>query len=410
MSNLKQKFVFPSIAIAISFFLATLLVELAFVTISRIQEGRFFKTSELVQRELNSVQTDAQYKMKVQGEDCHWAELFRPHPAYLYVKKNRPPCAQPDINADGFQGPLASFRKNPKVFTILFGGSSVAEDLLGNGKLTTLEIALNQEFKVPGFDRIEVISTAMAGWRQPQTFIAFTMNSHRVDAVVTLDGYNELYLMLEAPNGRLFGTLANPFAMRGIGSLADTKGALAGLLDGFLLTWIRKDEFFQQSHAIYFLVNRTRNKLREIYQSSMRDAPWLQGLAPIAGDISRKETFRYNLEQYKHTLRQTDAIAKRFGIRAIHFLQPVPAEKNKLTEWESSNTGDLSYRDDYRVQSKELLSLRSEQIDVISLHDFFKDTSEQIFNDRIHLNKHGLNMVTRKIVEEIGRSWKLQRK
>lgn len=394
----------------LSLILASIAIELTFVAASRLKEGRFVSTSDLVNRELNSVEVDAQFKMKIQGEDCRWSEMFRPHPTYLYVKKNRPPCADQGINADGFRGPLAPLTKDPKVFTILFGGGSVAEDLVGTAEVTALETELNSKFRVPGFDRIQVITSAVAGWRQPQTFIAFAMNSHRIDAFVTLDGYNEHYLMIESPNGRLFGTLVNPFSMRGVDSITDTKGAVSGVLEGLLFSWLREDGWLQKSHTIYFFTDRLRNKLRDIHQHSRRDETGLHSLASSSDELSRAETFRYNLERYKHTLRQTNAIARRFRIRTLHFLQPVPAEKRNLTDREVGLVGDLSYRKDYQVQTDELMELAKEEINVVSLHDLFKDTSEDIFNDRIHLNPTGREAVTQKIVNDIGRRWKLEAK
>lgn len=410
MKQRKHQILFPVASMALSLILAAIAIELTFVAASRLKEGRFVSTSDLINREVNSVQVDAQFKMKIQGEDCNWAELFRPHPTYLYVKKNRPPCADLGINADGFRGPLAPLKKDPKVFTILFGGGSVAEDLVGTEEVTTLETELNAKFRVPGFDRIQVINAAIAGWRQPQTFIAFAMNSHRIDAFVTLEGYNEHYLMIETPNGRPFGSLVNPFAMRGVDSITDTKGAVSGVLEGFLFAWLREDGLLQKSHTVYFFTDRLRNKLRDIHQQSRRDETGLHNLASSGGELSRTETFRYNLERYKHTLRQTNAIASRFKIRTLHFLQPVPAEKRNLTAREVEVVGDLSYRKDYQVQTDELLELTKEEINIVSLHDLFKDTSEDIFNDRIHLNLSGREAVIQKIVSDIGRRWKLEAK
>lgn len=408
--NQKYKILFPVASMALSLILAVVAIELTFVAASRLKEGRFVSTSDLVSRELNAVQVDARFRMKIQGEDCNWAELFRPHPTYLYVKKNRPPCADLGINSDGFRGPLAPMIKDPKVFTVLFGGGSVAEDLISLADVTPLETVLNTRFQVPGFDRIQVISAALAGWRQPQTFIAFAMNSHRIDAIVTLEGYNEYYLMIETPSGQPFGSLVNPFAMRGIDSITDTKGAVSGVLEGFLLSWLRADGLMQKSHAVHFFTDRLRNKLREIYQHSRRDEIGLHNLASSAVELSRAETFRYNLERYKHTLRQTDAIAKRFKIRTLHFLQPVPAEKRSLTEREVGLVGDLGYRNDYQVQTDQLMLLKKEGVNIISLHDLFKDTSTDIFDDRIHLNSSGREAVIQRIVSDIGRSWKLEPK
>ena len=68
---------------ALSLILAAIAIESTLVAASRLKEGRFVSTSDLVNRELNSVEVDAQFKMKIQGEDCSWAEMFRPHPTYL---------------------------------------------------------------------------------------------------------------------------------------------------------------------------------------------------------------------------------------------------------------------------------------------------------------------------------------
>jgi hypothetical protein len=109
MSDRTRNIVFPFVAVAFPILTTIFFIELAFVTISRLREGEFYSSSELVQREINSVQIDAQYKMKVQGEDCHWADLFRPHSAYLYLTITRP-----DYLTDfSFHGPARTeFSKN----------------------------------------------------------------------------------------------------------------------------------------------------------------------------------------------------------------------------------------------------------------------------------------------------------
>ncbi len=348
--------------------------------------------------------------MKIQGEDCHWSEMFRPHPTYLFVKKTVPPCAEPAINSDGFRGPLAPLIKDPRVFTILFGGGSVAEDLLGGLPITTLETELNRKFKVPGYDKIQVISTAMAAWRQPQTFIAFSLNSHRIDAYATLDGFNEYYLIEETPVGNLFGSIGNPFVLRGETTISGIKGALAAFLDGSLLKWMRNDGILQKSHAIYFFVNRLRNKFREIHLSTNRNIEGQNSVIAPEPGVTKEQVFRYNIDRYLHTLRQTDAIAKRFQIRVLHFIQPVPAEKKSLTERETALVGDLTYVNFYRAFAQELLLLNKEDINVISLHDLFKDTAEELFRDRIHLNDNGNEILLERIVTEIVQKWQLQRK
>lgn len=411
MKAFKRRFLFPILAIVVSLLAFTFFIESAFTIYHRILHGRFIAIQELQASEPNSVQAEALQKLNENGATCAWADMFIPHANYLYVKKSTPPCAEDGINVDGFRGPALPIVKDAKQFTLLFGGGSVAEELLGTGAVTTIEDELNRKYKIKGFHRFKVYSTAMAGWRQPQTFLAFAMNSHRIDAFVTLDGFNEFHLLLDGKNGLPYGTLVNPFELSGL----DLTPSIALVIEGKLRNWSLSDGLLQKSHAAHFLVSRIRNRLRFIAsQKSLIGSRMVNSPGKLNFNID--DLASYNRFRLQHTFRQTNALAKRFGIRTLHFLQPVLFGKKAMSPSEAmimqalKDSYPFSLGEKYRRQVDALLELQKENVSVIDLSDLYSESKETSFVDRVHLSKSAQKVLMQKIVDSIGKEWGLESK
>jgi glycosyltransferase involved in cell wall biosynthesis len=327
-----------------------------------------------------------------------YVETLFPHPYLGWVHHGNPPGGIPGVNNVGLLGQDFPCEKDPAAFTILLTGGSVACQFAQNvaGGPRYLEEELNGRYTTGDGRRFVVLNGAAGAWKQPQQAILFLQHADAVDAVVTLDGWNEHYLLaaaqrLEYPASNFH--LVNPLATQSHRQLVGIW--LAGGLEG----WLRRHPWLARSRALGALVRALRRALWR--RLVARPGPGgtrrtsLESIFALPADWDLPRRFQHAVRSYAKYVLAIHAVAARWGVRTAHFLQPVPAIGKVLTAEERAVVGDLGYHDRYAAMVEKLLGLRRVGVPIFSLTDLFGDCAETIYADAIHLARDARTLESR---------------
>ncbi|MBI3555619.1 MAG: hypothetical protein HY074_05095 [Deltaproteobacteria bacterium] len=316
-------------------------------------------------------------------------------------------CRRPNINAFGLAGPELPLRKNPAAYVVLVVGGSVAEQFMESrpGHPPALETLLNASYRSPTGKPFEVINGAIAAGAQPMQAISFLLLHDLADAVIGLEGYNELGNYgsdnrIEAP-ARIWDELQ-------AAGYGDYRQMLAQKASHEFYAFAR-DHFpmsrsytgFALAYGLVALVDEAARHGQEIVASA------IPGLPPELGAEERKSFFR---EQYAKYLGAIDAIAKHRQMKAAFFFQPVPAFDKQLTPAERAVVGDLAYGPLYREMVTGMLVFRRSGLPVFPLLDAFKSYRGALYVDPIHVRTNpGNELLAGAMVRRLVSAWGLKK-
>ena len=398
---LKAAALFVGLAVA---FVGLEILSTAWLT---VRDGRYTSAKELFATSRNSYIQDITH-----GGNCRYVDTMYPHPYLAFVHHHDDPCGVPGANNIGMLGDNYPVARNPDRYVILVSGGSVASQLgqlFDPARRSFLEEELNRHYVSPTGKPFQVLNGALGAWKQPQQMILFAIYGDFIDAVVTLDGYNEQYLIqpglgvrFEMPAANYLGV--NPIvAQDGFGSLAVSwfLGRIAGWL-GQVVT--------VHSHAAYLLATALAGKPAD--DNSGFGAKTYATMMGLPKDIASSPSayMDWQIAQYAKYIRVMDLMARDFGIKAMFFLQPVPAVDKPLTAEESRNTPDKSYGPRYVEIARRLVALRDRNIEVRSLLDIFKDEKETIYVDDIHpkrerMDSRGYSLLAARMAQDMAGAW-----
>ncbi len=348
------------------------------------------------------------------GGDRYVDTLF-PHPYLGWVHHGNPPSGVRDINNVGLFGQDFPCEKDDARFVILLTGGSVAAQLGQNlaGWPRYLEEELNRNWTTGDGRRFVVLNGGAGAWKQPQQTILFLLYCDVVDAVVTLDGWNEHYALdsgtrLEMPATNFH--LTNPLAT---GSHRQVVGVW---LSGVVERLTRRT----RSRALGALGDAVR---RTLYRALVERAPadrrrtTVESLFGLPPDYRPADCFRHAIRSYVKYFVAMNAIATQWQVKTAHFLQPAPAIGKTLTDEERAVVGDLGYKERYERMVEELLKLRRMGLPIVSLTDLFADCGETIYSDWSHLARdpdtgesRGYRMMAARMAAEMATAWGLSRR
>ena len=138
--------------------------------------------------------------------DCRYVDTLFPHPYLAFVHHDNPPCGLHYVNKIGLFGDDFPVVKRTDRYVILLTGGSVASQMAQNWRPPAphyLEEELNKKYVSPNGKPFEVLNGGDGAWKEPQAFILFSLYATSVDAVVTLDGFNEYYSFWPGTEERL---------------------------------------------------------------------------------------------------------------------------------------------------------------------------------------------------------------
>src|SRR5579864_592744 len=199
--------IFAGITTLIGIILALAAVEVTATVWLIIEDGHYTPADELFQRTQNTYVRDL-----TRGKDCRYVDTLYPHPYVAFVHHGNPPCGLANINNVGlFNDDFPTVKRTDR-YTILLVGGSVASQMAQNWGPPAphyLELALNKGYVSPNGKPFLVLDGGDGAWKEPQSFILFSLYASSVDAVVTLDGYNEHYMFEPGTSERLERPLSN---------------------------------------------------------------------------------------------------------------------------------------------------------------------------------------------------------
>lgn len=385
-------------------------VELVAVVVLSFKDGSYVPARERFHRETNRYVRD----VTGGGPGCQYIDSLFPHPYLAFVHHGNPPCGVPDINNIGLFGWDFPSEKIRDHFVVLVTGGSVAGQFgqLTRGGPRYLELILNDAYVSPTGKPFLVLNGGVGAWKQPQQTILFLLYSDVVDAVVTLDGYNEYTqlqkrLRFEYPANQF--VIINPFT----GDRYDL--VIARWLVGRVVGYANQHPVLSRSHAAFALLRGTRRWMEGTGFARDRRTT-VRSLFQTPEDWDEGKRVEWATGQYQKYIRALNAIARERRVLAASFIQPVPAIGKRLTSEEREVVGDLEYGPLYQRMAESLLKLRSEGVHVFSLLDIFRDVDTSLYVDHAHLARDaqgdslGYRFMAEQVAQHLAVSWNLKRK
>jgi len=396
-------------------FLVGVLFEAGFAVYYRVRNHSFVSVARMLAEEQNSFIREAK-----DSRNCTYLDTLFPHPYLAFVHHGNPPCGIVANNV-GLFGRDFPAERDPDRFTILLTGGSVAAQLSGAGRTLApndLERLLNERYEGPGGARFQVLNGGDGAWKEPQQTILFLLHAQAVDAVVTLDGYNDHGFLLNAEGTRFEAPATNFLAVNPLLEAGPRK-LLGVWLYGAIYRHSQTHWLTSHSYAAYGIARTLRGAIRWWAErespGTLRTTP--SSIFSLPNEWDRAKRYQWNLEEYRKYMRIIDAVAARLGVRAAHFIQPVPAIGKVLAPEEARVVGDLSYTDSYARMTAALLALNGEGIPVFSLLDVFSGVREPIYADHIHCindpktgESRGYRMMAERMADTLEAQWQLRRR
>ena len=414
---MKQR-IFGWITMLIGIVMALAVIEVTAIAWLFIEDGRYTPAAELYERTQNTYVRDL-----TKGTACRYVDTLFPHPYLAFVHHNNPPCGLEYVNKIGLFGDDYPVVKRTDRYVILLAGGSVASQMAQNWTSPPapryLEEELNKNYVSPNGKPFEVLNGGDGAWKEPQAFILFSLYATSVDAVVTLDGFNEYYAFwpgaeerLESPNSNFLEV--NPFVADenfGDAAIGWVIGRVAGVLS--------ENAILGRSHAAYMIIRGIEAvaKSKDVFKSKKKTT--LRGLFEMPEEIRKDHdlAFAVQLSLYQKYERGIEAIAKDNGIKTAYFLQPVPAYGKVLTEEEKKVAGDLAYGELYRRIVAGMMTLKDTGLPIYDLGDVVKGHSETLYADHIHFYRKqptgesaGYQIMAEHMAAQLAETWRLQKK
>ena len=412
---MKQR-IFGWVSILIGIVLAVAVVEVTAIVWLYIEDGRYTPTAELYERTQNTYVRDA-----TKGSACRYVDTLYPHPYVAFVHHANPPCGIPFVNNVGLFGDDFTVLKRPDRYVVLLTGGSVASQLGQNAAPPApryLEEELNRNYVSPNGKPFLVLNGGDGAWKQPQAFILFSLYATSVDAVVTLDGFNEHYFFWPGAEERFERPLSNFIDVNPFVADENFGDAAIGWVMGRLAGTLALNPVLGQSHAAYMVIRgiEAAAKGKDSFKSNKKTT--LNGIFKMPEDIRRDpdRAFAVQLGLYQKYARGIEAVARDNGVKTSYFLQPSPAWNKALTEEEKRVVGDLSYRDLYRRIVEGMLTLRERGLAIYDLGDVFAGETGTIYADHIHFlrdaqgESRGNRLIAARMGQLLAETWGLQRK
>ena len=380
------------------------------------QDGAYIAATERFNRLQNTYVRDA-----TNAAGCTYADTLFPHPYLAFVHHDIPPCGLKRISNVGLTGDDLPSAKRSDRYVILLTGGSVAAQL---GQIEPrpapryLEDELNARYVSPTGKPFQVINGGAGAWKQPQQLILFALYSNVLDGVVTLDGYNEVMMMRDRQTQRLEMPALNFLEVNPIAAQDGFSNVVVSWLAGRIAGAIGHHGLLGHSHAAYLVVKAVENSAKgggrfrsegTVVFDRMFEIPAELRSGPLA-------LMKYQLAQYRRYIRLMSMIAREEGVKAIFFLQPVPAIAKTLTDAEKQVNPDLWYGDHYREVVSTLRELRKEDIAVFDILDVFSDEKGTIYADDVHPYRapggesRGYRLIAARMARDMATAWGLKGK
>jgi hypothetical protein len=406
-----KRYLLRAAAVLVTLVLCALAAELMAAVYLRVTSKQWLSARE---RFASTTNTFIQDLGQGSGE-CDYLNTLFPHPYLGFVHHRNPPCGLNDINNVGLFGPnYPSARPDDRFLVLLTGGSVAAQFAMSvDGGPPYLERFLNERYISPTGKPFLVLNGGDGAWKQPQQTILFLLYGDAVHAVVTLDGFNEHYML---QSGSRFEYPANNF--HSVNPLASQR------FDDVMWQWAagrvrataRSNAVLSRSQAVYALVSAIDALVARRMASRARPVTTLESIFALPSDWTPERRKAWAIGQYRKYLTSISALAREFGVLSAHFVQPAPAVGKPLSDEEKRVVGDLAYGPLYSEMTAALVSLTDRNIPAVSLLDVFANEKGTLYGDPVHLRRdsagrsEGYERIANRMATELERLWRLQRR
>lgn len=301
------------------------------------------------------------------------------------------------VNNISLNGPDFPLKKDPEALNILLMGGSVAH-LLGMSK------HLERQLQAKTSQKVRLLIDANGGWIYPQYFNIFTMHAANIDAVITLEGFNEItnFLSMYSTFHELY-LYANAFGERFF-----LDSTLAIFVFNAAKSIIARWPWLKKSYLAYEIHSRICFTIQNFIAANTElDRNGLIKRTRYPDSFSEQEALDLKFLEYQNYWRMTDAIAAQHKIKVYHFLQPIPSIAKETTPKElraitAYTSGKIDrFTNMYKRIKSSLLELRREGIFVEDLADVFQEVKGDIYMDHIHTFEQGNILLAKRIASRI---------
>lgn len=409
--------IFGWITAVVGLVLALAAVEVTAIVWLYLEDGHYTSAEELFQRTQNTYVRDL-----TKGKTCRYVDTLYPHPYLAFVHHGNPPCGLENVNNIGLLNSDFPVVKPTDKYVILVTGGSVASQLVGNWGPPApryIEEELNKRFESPNGKPFFVLNGGDGAWKQPQQMILFAMYATSVDAVVTVDGYNEHYFFFTGTEERIERPLSNFLDVNPFVADENFGDAAIGWVIGRVAGVLTSVPLLGHSHAAYMIIRGIEQvaKSKDIFVSKKKTT--LNSIFAMPEEIrsNHELAFQVQLGLYQKYARAIYAIAQDYNLKSAFFLQPVPVWGKTLTEQEKRTAGDASYAPMYRKMVEGMMKLRERGLAVFDLGDIVKDHTETLYADDVHFIREwrtgvspGYRLMATRVADDLAQAWNLKPK
>jgi len=406
-----KRVAFGAVSTLIGIVVALASFEVFAIAWQTLQDGRYTRATELFDRLQNTYVRDA-----TNATGCTYVDTLFPHPYLGFVQHDTPPCGMEKVNNIGLTADDFPPVKRADRYVILLTGGSVAGQLGQTAPPPApryLEEELNAHYISPTGKPFQVLNGGAGAWKQPQQTILFLLHSNIVDAVVTLDGYNESKYLSVRTRGRLEMPALNFLEVNPIAAQDNFGNVVVSWLAGRVAGAVGHHSLLSHSHAAYLAVRAVQHlsKGDAAFRDSKTNGFDRMFEVPPEARSSLQAMMAYQISQYRRYIRIMDAIARDQGVKAMFFLQPVPAVGKSLTDEEKRANPDISYGANYVTMVRDLEGLRENGIAVVDLLDIFAKEKGTIYADDVHPYRApdgkslGYRLIAERMAREMADGW-----
>jgi hypothetical protein len=329
-------------------------------------------------------------------------EFLQPHPFLGFVMSDN--NQEPGINNRGFRSRYdIPSERGSDFFQILVTGASVAAQFAFSDvrRVSDLETVLNSKYLAPDGRRFQVISAAIGAWRMPSQVSVAVLYGSAVDALISIDGFNEASVLasggaVESPDTFV---IINLFRL----SLYEEIIRLSfRTLIGFRAA-IQESRILSESFLALFIFDRSLALLGDNKIIAEMQRKYVTKFFAGKREEMQSSTKELHMQSFEKNLRSMNALSKAHKFHYAHFLQPMPALHKQRTE-DELKPKELVGKDLYLEFEARMLALaEKEKIPFYSLTKIFIDEKDAIYSDHIHFRflKDGSNPGDRIMAEQI---------
>lgn len=396
-----KKIVFALMGITFSFLIGILLIEISLTAYYKLK--------------YNSTVDD--YKKgihfnEVLGQDpseCSWMETLYPHYLTGWVYKDETlGCGTKTSNLN-LNGQDLPWEKKDE-FVILVLGGSVSEHLSGGStphKINWLEKKLNELYEGPSGKRIKVVTGSMGGWKQPIQLTMLSTHIQRIDAFISVEGYNEIRTLQRE-------SLEMPFdAFFYLASVPDANNEKLVRLMKFQKQ-IKANKVLDQSFFINVVFNKLVQIVKEKYLTEVRQS-LIKRKSATPKNWTEEQRIDFEINKYISYVRSMDGISLANKKPGMIFLQPIPNLYKPLTEYEKKIKHEAKPENYLKIE-KMLEENRFHSMKFASLKKIYEKEGGEIYWDDIHGvsapdgKSHAYELMAKEIAHRFAAYMKLSRK